>query len=248
MGRFIFFLAFLILGAGIFMFVVFLSDPDDGWAKTIFESALCQEGEEFTQWIGSYIPRSAGSGGGYETAFYCTNSKGDERDVTLNAIGIIAGSFAIPLIISLIMFFVGGGMMVKNRMKAAMQGNSSFGGTWVNTSQPQMQVFDLRDGSYQGGEVPAEKIAQAKQILNSFGVDNFSKVTVTTSGGEIPPEKMEQVQQILNSFGLNNMATGSSGGSLTERLKQVEDARQQGLISQSEYERLRQEILDNLNS
>lgn len=247
MGRFLFFLAFLLLGAGIFIFVILLSGPENEWAKTIFETTICEDGENFSQWIGNYIPRRGSSSGGYETAFFCTNSAGDERDVTLNAVGLIAGSFAIPLILSLLLFFIGGGMMVNNRMKNAMQSNLGFGGTWTSANQPQstMQVIDLRDGSYQGSEIPAEKIAQAQQILNSFGLQNAANVTVSHSA-DITPERMAQVQQILSSFGFNNSPTGTESGSLSERLQQIEDARKQGLITQSEYERLRQDILDNL--
>lgn len=36
--------------------------------------------------------------------------------------------------------------------------------------------------------------------------------------------------------------------SLSERLQQLEDARQKGLISQAEYERVRQSILDNMDN
>lgn len=40
-------------------------------------------------------------------------------------------------------------------------------------------------------------------------------------------------------------ATKSGKGSLAERLKEIEDARQVGLISSEEYDRLRKEILDD---
>lgn len=40
--------------------------------------------------------------------------------------------------------------------------------------------------------------------------------------------------------------TGSSGGDLAAKLRQLEDARAKGLISADEYDRLRQQILDSM--
>jgi hypothetical protein len=222
MGRFLLLLAFLLLGLAIFLLVILVHGGENEWANLIFKTALCKENEELVQWTGNYIPRSSSSStGGYETAFYCEDSEGEQRDVTLETVGIMMGGFVIPFISALILFFVAAAVMTTNRMKSATKNVFDLAGgspTWntLTQQQGQMTVIDLRDGSYQAGE--------------------------------IPPEKLAQVQQIMNSFGLPNFFEAAGGNTLTERLQQLEDARREGLITTEEHQRLRQEILDNLDN
>jgi hypothetical protein len=221
MGRFIFFLAFLILAGGIAFFVIALSGPENPYMKQIFTPIVCEENEELVQWLGRYIPRSGSSGGGREMAFYCEDSEGEERDVTGSVVGIMAAGFAIPLILTIVLVIVGSTMAATSRMKRLSQ--NVFGNTVWNTmgnTQSSMTVVDLRDGSYQSGEIPPEKLAQAKQIMDSLGFGNAFPTTMGAAGG----------------------------ASLAERLKQLDEARNQGLITQDEYERSRQSILDNIDN
>jgi hypothetical protein len=67
--------------------------------------------------------------------------------------------------------------------------------------------------------------------------------TINLSQTNMSPQQQAQVEQILQSVA---SAFGAFDGdtTLAERLKEVEDAYQQGLISTEEYERVRQAILD----
>jgi hypothetical protein len=222
MGRFLLLLALLLLGTAIFLLVILVQGADNEWAKLIFQTALCTDGEELVQWTGNYVPRSGSNRySGYETAFYCEDNEGEQRDVTLQTVGIMGAGFAVPFVISLILFLISISMMVSNRVKSFtknvfdMSGAMS-GGNAVVSQYGNRTVIDLRDGTYQGGE--------------------------------IPPEKLAQVQQIMDSFGLPNFFEGAGGGNtLSERLQQLEDARREGLITDDEYQRLRQSILDDLS-
>jgi hypothetical protein len=221
MGRFIFFLAFLILAGGIAFFVIALSGPENPWMARIFTPIVCEENEELVQWFGRYIPRSGSSSGGTETAYFCEDNEGEQRDVTVSVVGIMAAGFAIPLVVTIILFMVGTTMAATSRMKRLSQ--NVFGNTVWNTmgnAQSSMTVVDLRDGSYQSGEIPPEKLAQAKQILDSMGFN-----------GAFP-----------------SVMGAASSATLAERLKQLDEARNQGLITQDEYERSRQSILDNIDN
>ena len=62
---------------------------------------------------------------------------------------------------------------------------------------------------------------------------------------QIPPQAQAILQTVLQSL---TSATGSlQGDTLAERLKELEDARQQGLISQQEYDRIRTALLDKMD-
>jgi hypothetical protein len=60
-------------------------------------------------------------------------------------------------------------------------------------------------------------------------------------------KNMQDVQEIMQQF-YSQTGQATSGGSLSDKLKELDDARQQGLISQSEYDRMRQAILDNMDN
>ena len=77
----------------------------------------------------------------------------------------------------------------------------------------------------------------------SFGVPvvsstGFSSYTTQNAGGRV------DLNQVIQQARDMKAAAGSSD--LTTRLKQLEDARNAGLISQTEYDRTRQQILDTL--
>ncbi|MGJ3238870.1 MAG: SHOCT domain-containing protein [Anaerolineae bacterium] len=58
---------------------------------------------------------------------------------------------------------------------------------------------------------------------------------------EIPPKAQAILQQVVGSLGL------VTGETLADRLQQLEDAYQQGLITKTEYQRVRQAILDRMD-
>ena len=81
--------------------------------------------------------------------------------------------------------------------------------------------------------------------LGTPGVSVYSMSSNTPySRDTVPPEVLSQVNSALDHAGLSQI---SGGGSFSERLRQLEDARKQGLISQSEYNNLRQSILDSMD-
>ncbi|MBA3871567.1 MAG: hypothetical protein H0X30_20670 [Anaerolineae bacterium] len=78
----------------------------------------------------------------------------------------------------------------------------------------------------------------------SFGVPvvsstGFTSYTTQNSGGRVDLNQVIQQARDMK-------ATATGSGDLTTRLKQLEDARNAGLISQTEYDRTRQQILDTL--
>lgn len=89
-----------------------------------------------------------------------------------------------------------------------------------------------------------------RKIMSSVGIDNdmqiYSMKGANLSNANLSPEQQTQAQKILQSLS-NASTTAASSSTLTDRLKQLEDAREQGLISSAEYQRTRQAILDSMD-
>ncbi len=212
---------FIIL-LGIFLIVIsmvllFIVIEEDSPLTLQLVTALhCGEGEKATQELGSYIPRSGTSSGGRPVWFYCINAEGIERDITAQGFFTMAGVFVIPFLTGLLMLI--GGVTA-----AARAGTKQF----LQATQIQGATVTFRDPE-----------------------------TLVTSQANLTPEQQVRMEQAFNMLdkmmpglkeNLNVTTVQSTGsGDLTTRLKQLEDARQQGLITQSEYDRLRQQILDDL--
>ena len=74
-------------------------------------------------------------------------------------------------------------------------------------------------------------------VTNSTG---FTTFTTQNPGGTI------DLNQVIQQARDMKAASGAATTDLSARLKQLEDARNAGLISQTEYDRTRQQILDTL--
>lgn len=64
-------------------------------------------------------------------------------------------------------------------------------------------------------------------------------------GGAFPGAQVVRIDPRTGNVPVD-LGQKASGGDLTTRLKQLEEARDKGLISQEEYDRLRQQILDSM--
>lgn len=89
-----------------------------------------------------------------------------------------------------------------------------------------------------------------RKVMSSVGIDNdmqiYSMKGANLSNANLSPEQQAQAQKILQSL---SKASGvpANSSTLAERLKQLEEARDQGLISSAEYQRTRQAILDGMD-
>lgn len=73
----------------------------------------------------------------------------------------------------------------------------------------------------------------------------YSSTVVHLNDKEIPPEAADMIRQMFDSMQTaSTQMQPSSGGDLVSKLRQLEEARDANLISQTEYDRLRQQILD----
>ena len=92
-----------------------------------------------------------------------------------------------------------------------------------------------------------------RKIMSSAGIDNDMQIysmtgakNIDLSNANLSPEQQAQAEKMLQSLS-NASSVPASSSTLADRLKQLEEARNQGLISSAEYERSRQAILDGVD-
>jgi hypothetical protein len=206
----------MILGIGIiiaafaFLFTFIQGPENNAFVAQTMTSLYCEDGEEIVQELGAYEDNFGSNSDGRPVNFYCENERGRQREVTGEVVILLAGGFAGPFIVGLLLLMWGFMAMIWKMMRG-VTGNavSSFGGAVM---QP---------GTY---------------YTSSSGQPVTTSTTFVTMDGkqvdpsQIPPEKLQQVQNVLNSLGVNAsmMGAGSSGApklsgaDLVAQLKQLE--------------------------
>ena len=192
------------------------------------EAKLCEPGETLIEENGavSYTP---GMGYASTAILYCENSDGERREVT--------GEFANQLL-GQVDDMVSG--LVPN-IFAGIGRSLLFSGLMVVGI-----VFTII------GAVMSSR--RRRMMTDAFGnlVPEQSGATFSIGGKNVTttPEVARYIQQAQAMKGtpsVNVMSVGgAAGGDLKGRLNQLEEARKAGLLSQEEFDRLRQQILDTL--
>jgi hypothetical protein len=227
----------------LFFFTAAPASVNNNEPVTAFKNSLfCNPGEVYDEQLGMTVYSGTRSMGREFTAYCVDDETGTERDVTGRSFAIMAGSFAVPfvlgLLLSLVGFTAGINRAARRITRGAMQGQfatlNDFSKSWGQTQDNQpVRVYT------RGGQSP-----------------NSPQVTVVSTEGrgldDLPPQAADMVRQMMAGFGATaeqasnfNMPTG---GDLTERLRQLQEARDQGLISEQEFQRIRQQILDSLDN
>ena len=156
-------------------------------------------------------------GTSYSMTPYCVNSERQREDVTGRWVLIGGGGFAVLLLIG-IFVIIAGATAAARRLTS--------------------QTFQAFPNSYGGTDFT---------VINSSGNTpkniDFSNGTLKINGFEI---KMDGLTQDKINALKAQMQANMGGGDLTTKLKQLQEAKDNGLISSDEYDRLRQKILDDV--
>lgn len=195
------------------------------------EAKLCEPGETLIEENSaqSYTP---GSGYASTAMLYCENSEGQRREVT--------GEFANQLL-GQVDDIVSG--IVPNVF-------SGIGRSFAFTGLILLGVLFIVIGAVTNSR-------RRRVVMDAFGnpvvVQPFGSTTTLNVGGRdvtTTPEVaryLQQAQAMKSTPVINVSSMGAAGGSdLKARLSQLEEARKAGLLSQEEFDRLRQQILDAL--
>ncbi len=153
---------------------------------------------------------------GYSMTPYCINSERQREDVTGKWVLYGGGGFTVFFLIGLVMLIAGASSTARRR-----------------TGQP----FQSIPNSYGGTDFAMFNAggSNPKNIDFQDGVLKVNGFEIKMDG--LTPEKIQAMKAQMQADG---------GGDLTAKLRQLQEAKDNGLISSSEYDRLRQKILDDV--
>jgi hypothetical protein len=181
---------------------------------------LCRPGETVVR---EQYTTSRRDGTGYSANIYCLNNENQRRDETGKWVIISAAAFVIPLLVGIFVLNLGRLRVHKVVFDSNIDGSSIPGVTFTQ----------FRTGI--GGASPIEGLE-----INEGSV-KFGGMEIRVDS--LTPERVQALRQQMQSVVQN----GASGGNLAEKLRQLQETRDAGLISSEEYEGLRKEILDNVS-
>lgn len=155
-------------------------------------------------------------GTSYSMTPYCVNSERQREDVSGKWVLYGAGGFVVPFLVGLTLIIVGANRAVRQQQAAIFE---SFGqpGTHANVTVIKGSTFN-------------------PQVDFTDGVLKVNGLKIRME--DLSPDKVEVLKTHFQSV--------SGTTDLSAKLKQIQDAKDKGLISYDEYERLRQKILDDV--
>lgn len=213
-------LGFLLIVAAISSFMFLLQDVDDSPALAeVLDSLHCRPGETIRQTFGGASSINFRVNG-RAVAYTCINDARVERDVTAGVMLTIFAGFGVPLVTA-ILFIIWGAVGHTRRAARRL-----------------LATDDL--GTFSGAVLAGDD----GRVTFRTG----SRDRDTVQPANLPPAAARLVQQLLEGMSSAGLNAAVSGGDLADRLEQLQEARDRGFITEDEYQRLRQRILDSLGS
>lgn len=221
MGKLMIILGVVLMIASMGILFFFIAGTDNPATAEILESLHCKQGETIVQHLGAYS-YSPTSGGGRSVTYGCQIEPGQERDVTGPVVLTLIAGFTIPFLSGLFLLMFGIFRSVWKFTRGITQGVTQYAmksGTTFPNPVMESHVIDLRGNqNWDNADIPP----QAKQVIdNLFG--NMAQMGTTMAAG--------------NSTSVN----------LSDKLAQLDEARNKGLINDIEYQQARKAILDNFD-
>lgn len=200
MGRLLILLGIMLIFASIIFMGLVLGMAGEDISAQIISPFACEDNETLILYSRTV---SDFDGTSQMIDFFCEDSEGQERHVTLTAVMVIIIGFTGLLLAGIFATIVGAGITSKNTVKNLSVGILS--GEYSST-------VDLRDGTYKHGQ--AQLSPELRSIMKQASV---------------------QLEQL------------SGGDTLADKLQQLQEAYQQGLITTEEYDKVRAAILDRMD-
>jgi hypothetical protein len=229
----------IIIGVGLMViaFVIlflFIGGPENPLVANIMTALNCQPGERFVQVLGGYVYNSDGSSG-QEFNFYCQSEIG-RRDVTGQ--GVVEGivGYLVPFLTGLGLTLTGSFAVTRRRSKTAVSAKAGFTSPSSTQTDPFGNPINITDFQ---ADVTGQPLHMPSIITMNGKQTNFT---------DLPPETAQKIEQTLGKLGMM-MTSGTftmHSGDLSDKLQQLQEARDKNLITQEEYDRIRTEILTHM--
>jgi PAS domain-containing protein len=222
-------IGFGLMGLAVVALLLFISGSP---LVTPIQAAIaCSSDEQFGQVEGGRSCDSFGRNCGTAFAYVCTNAEGSARDVTVPVFGISAAAFIIPFIAGLFILIFG-----------------------LYSRRPMVTATDWLGQPTQIQSSVHQEVAPGQFVLRQVGPTRVQNSTLVTMDGKqvdpttLSPEINTKIQQAMAMLGttLDSMPMATEQTDLAAQIEQLQEARDKGLISGEEYERLRKAILDKL--
>ncbi len=187
-------------------------------ALTPLGPLICKSGERLTTAQSTFsIPGETST----SDSFACEDAKGNQRDVTDTVTGVAIISFMVFLLLGVAMTILG-----SNRASRKLDTH------WTSP------VIDSHVNQNSNGSTTWSHGAtrDTDAIMNDMR-DGLQRGVIRIGGQEVHLDDLKSGAYQIN---------GGGAHTLTETLRQLEDAHTQSLITDDEYQRLRQDALDKL--
>ncbi len=226
MSRTLLFIGIALMIIAFVLLFFLIQGPSNPSVANMLESLLCEPEETISEYSSLTF---RGTGTSRTTIYYCEAPNGTQRDVTGPFILILFGGFGVPFVIGLIMTIITANISVRRRTRAFTELFTRTGrrGGAVNIPGQASSNY-TRTEVYNQANIPPETRQVLEQVFGNF----------------------DQVFDKLENAPAGTVITTSSGlgqPSLADRLRQLDEARDQGLINADEYAKARAAILDNFD-
>jgi hypothetical protein len=234
-------LGILLILFGVFAMIALLAlpllPPEDYPELTgVLASLVCRPDEELVRQ--TFEQRDL-RGYVFRAELNCLEEGGELRSVDDNFFVIILATFGVPFAAGMVLAMVASARAQQKVVTSALQGvpGVTFGTSESGVAGSNFSEAEIgEDGTIKVGDMEI-RFAGGKPTLVNVETDTQ---TWTMPSGSNP---------ISGGFTSGATSTGSVGGDtgdLTRRLKDLQTAYDKQLINREEYERLRQQILDNM--
>ncbi|MEZ4669221.1 MAG: SHOCT domain-containing protein [Anaerolineae bacterium] len=219
----------LIIAAVVFLIIAVVvpvvpNTADNKAIDDFMARILCNPGESLVR--EQYVTRDS-DGTGYSATIYCINNERQRREATDKWILGSMAIFGISLCAG-IAFIIWGSMRAARSVQTTVYATS---GSKVGQPGVTVQQFS----SFGDSSSPIDGLE-----INEGGI-KFGGMEIRMDS--LTSERVQTLRQQMQSA----MQSGTGSGDLSSKLRQLQEARDAGLITGDEYERLRKEVLDNLS-
>ena len=233
--RFRIFLGIILIGIAVVALLILAVLPvlpgtnDNPAVLNFFAGILCEPGERAEIEVRVTTDRE---GTGYTPYTTCIGREGERTDASGKHLVIVLAAFTIPFLIGLFMII-------------------------FNANRARREITDTWQSGQDVVKVMQEGFKAANASAASFSTSGFfGSPQIELKDGVLKVDGVEIPMQGLSADQLKAFQTTSpvmmggtmqtSAGNLAAKLKELQEARDAGLITSEEFDRLRQEILDNL--